>query len=94
MAVIHNVLFKLKRPEDIEEAVALLRGMEGKIDVLKGIEVGVDRLGTPRSWHVALITRFDSWDDLETYRTHPVHQPVLAHMAGVAETAAVVDFES
>lgn len=93
MAVVHNVLFKLKNREDIPEAVARLRAMEGQIDELRHIEVGVDRVGGPRSWHVALMTRFHDWDALERYRTHPVHQPVLAYMAEVVEVSAVVDYE-
>jgi hypothetical protein len=93
MAVVHNVLFKLRDPADVERTAEILRGMDGKIDVLRALEVGVDRLGTPRSYHIALVTRFDSWEDLETYRTHPVHAPVLEHMGRVAEHAAVVDYE-
>lgn len=93
MAVIHNVLFKLKDPADLERTVEVLRGMEGKIDLLRRITVGVDRLGTPRSYHIALVTEFGSWEDLEAYRTHPVHKPVLEHMAAVTEHAAVVDYE-
>ncbi len=91
--IVHNVLFKLKNPADIPEAVEKLQGMEGQIDVLRQIEVGIDKVGSERSFHIALITRFDSWEDLETYRKHPVHAPVLAHMATVVERAAVVDYE-
>ena len=91
--IVHNVLFKLKDPAEVERAAEVLRSMEGRIDVLKHIEVGIDKLGTARSYHVALITRFDTWADFETYRSHPVHQPVLAHMAEVVESAAVVDYE-
>lgn len=93
MTVVHNVLFKLKDPADVDEAVARLQAMEGRVEVLRSIEVGVDKLGTSRSYHIALTTRFDSWEDLETYRSHPLHTPVLEHMATVIEHSAVVDYE-
>ncbi len=94
MTVVHTVLFKLKDPAKAEPTASRLRAMSGQIEVLEDLEVGVDVLRTPRSYDLALTARFSSWDDLETYRTHPVHQPVLAHMAEVAESAVVVDYEA
>jgi len=91
--IVHNVLFKLKDPDQIEPTARLLRSMEGQIEGLASIEVGIDRVHSSRSHHIALITRFESWEDLDRYRAHPVHQPVLEHMAEVTESAAVVDFE-
>ena len=93
MSVVHNVLFKLKDGHSRDATASILQQMAGKIEELRGLEVGVDRLGTPRSYHVALIARFDSWEGLETYRTHPVHQEVLKHMAEAAEHSVVVDYE-
>ncbi len=91
--IVHNVLFKLKDPDDISAAVDVLKSMDGQIDELRHLEVGVDLLGSERSFHIALVTKFDTWADFETYRTHPKHKPVLAHMATVTEQAAVVDYE-
>lgn len=91
--IVHNVLFKLKDKAKVPEAVDVLRSMQGKIAQLRHIEVGVDLLGSERSYHIALVTRFDNWADFEAYRNHPVHQPVLTHMAQVVEHSAVVDYE-
>ena len=91
--IVHNVLFRLKDPADIPTAVEVLKNMEGQIEVLRHIEVGTDLLGSERSFHIALVTKFDSWEDFEAYRVHPKHKPVLAHMAGVVEQAAVVDYK-
>lgn len=93
MTVVHNVLFKLKSKTDAPQTAKVLRGMSGKIPELLSIEVGINQLDTPRSYDLALITKFETWEALEVYRKHPVHQPVLAHMAEVTETAAVVDYE-
>lgn len=94
--ITHIVFFKLKdgSPENINRTVDVLRNMEGKIDVLRSIEVGVDVLHSARSFHIALITKFDSLEDLEKYQVHPEHQKVIAHMNEVREASASVDFES
>ncbi len=95
--VTHIVLFKLADPsaESIDRTRAILLGMRGEIDVLRDIEVGVDALHTERSYDLALVTRFDTWDDYRAYRTHPYHvDPVLKHMHTAATTAAVVDYET
>lgn len=94
--ITHIVLFKLKdgSPESVERTVQVLRNMEGKIDVLKSIEVGIDVLHSARSYDIALITKFNSLEDLEIYQVHPEHQKVIAHMNEARESSVSVDFES
>lgn len=91
----HLVFFKLKdrSPESIRIAADKLKSMEGKIDILKHIEVGVDFMKSGRSFDIALITHFDSKEDLEKYATHPVHVPVLEYLRSVIEQSVAVDFE-
>lgn len=93
----HVVFFKLKdrSPEAIEVTKAVLTNMDGKIPVLRHIEVGTDILHLERSYDIALITKFDSLEDLNVYATHPVHKEVLAHMKTVLDgTSICVDFVS
>lgn len=93
----HVVLFKLKdrSAESIDATAAVLRSMEGKIPPLRSIEVGADVVKSPRSYDLALITRFDSLADMRSYQAHPYHQEVvLRHLNEVMESAAAVDFES
>jgi len=92
----HIVFFKLKdrSAESVERTAQVLRDMEGKIEVLRSIEVGVDVLHSDRSYDIALITKFDSMADLDVYQVHPVHQKVIEHMSQVRDSSAAVDFES
>ncbi|MEF2247804.1 MULTISPECIES: Dabb family protein [unclassified Paenibacillus] len=92
----HIVFFKLKdnSPESVERTAQVLRDMEGKIDQLKYIEVGIDVLHSDRSYDIALITKFDSMEALDAYQVHPVHQAVIEHMKQVREASASVDFVS
>ena len=63
-----------------------MRSMEGRIPPLRGIEVGVDVVKSPRSYDLALITRFDSLADIRAYQAHPYHQNVvLKHVNEVTE---------
>ncbi|RJX38163.1 Dabb family protein [Paenibacillus pinisoli] len=94
--ITHIVFFKLKdnSAESVERTAQVLRDMEGKIDELKYIEVGIDVLHSERSYDIALITKFDSMAALEAYQVHPVHKKVIEHMTQVREASASVDFES
>ncbi|WP_139992423.1 Dabb family protein [Paenibacillus paridis] len=92
----HIVFFKLKdgSKESVARTAQVLRDMEGKIEVLKSIEVGIDVLHSERSYDIALITKFDSMEALEVYQIHPVHKKVIEHMMQVREASVSVDFES
>ena len=91
----HLVFFKLKdrSPESIQIAADKLRSMEGKIDILQHIEVGVDFMKSERSFDIALTTHFATQEDLDKYATHPVHLPVLEYLRSVIEQSVAVDYE-
>lgn len=94
--ITHIVLFKLKdrSPESVARTATVLRDMEGKIDVLRHLEVGTDVLHSERSYDIALYTKFDSMEDLNAYQVHPVHKLVIEHMLSVREASVSVDYES
>jgi hypothetical protein len=95
----HIVLFKLKdystqeKQPIIAEMKSLLEGLNGKIDGLKYIEVGVNYELESKSFDLALLTHFDSIDDLDKYRVHPEHKKVIARFAEFNLERAAVDFE-
>jgi hypothetical protein len=68
--------------------------MDGKIEVLKSLEVGQDVVRSARSYDLALIARFEDRAGLEIYNTHPVHQPILAYLRERMSAVTAVDFES
>ncbi|KWX71361.1 Dabb family protein [Paenibacillus jilunlii] len=91
----HIVFFKLKdrTPEKIQETVAVLRNMEGKIPQLLSIEAGADIIRSERSFDIALVTVVASLDDLQAYQVHPEHKKVIAHINEVKEVSFAVDYE-
>ncbi len=94
--ITHIVLFKLKdrSAESVEKARDVLLGMKGKIPQLKYIETGMDIVRSDRSYDIALITKFDSLEELISYQAHPVHMKVAAYINSVKESSVSVDFES
>lgn len=94
--ITHIVCFKLKdnSEESVARTAAVLRNMEGKIEELKYIEVGVDVLHSERSYDIVLLTKFESMAALDMYQAHPVHKEVIAHMMEAREASVSVDFES
>ena len=91
----HIVMFWLKDRTDatVNETLALLNGMKGKIPGMLSLEAGMDVVASPRSCDICLCELFESRQTLEGYRTHPVHLPVQAHMHAVMERSASADFE-
>lgn len=94
--ITHIVLFRLKDrgAENVERTREVLEGLRGKVPVLRHLEVGTDVLHSERSFDLALTAKFDSLDDLQAYQVHPAHQEVVKYLAGVRESAFVVDYES
>lgn len=95
--VTHIVLFRLKdrSPDTIRAAQEKLLSMNGRVDLLRHLEVGLDVIHSARSYDIALYTRFDSLADLQAYQVHPYHGGEVApFMREVSEAVAVVDYES
>lgn len=94
--ITHIVLFKLKDRSlrSVEKARDVLLGLKGRIPQLRHLEVGTDVLHSERSYDIALVTKFDSLEDLEAYQKHPVHVEVAKYMTSVRESAVAVDYES
>ena len=90
----HIVMFKLKEKnhENMEHAVSTLRGLDGKIETLKFLEVGVDFKKSERSYDIVLTTHFDHQEGLAAYTVHPSHLPVIDTMRELCSSSVVVDY--
>ena len=73
----------------------MLLSMQGKINLLNYLEVGVDVIRSERSYDLALVTRFSSLEDLQAYQVHPYHADVvLPFMRGCSASVVAVDYLS
>jgi hypothetical protein len=95
--ITHIVLFKLSEPspDNLAATHAKLLSMQGKIPQLRHLEAGIDLIRSERSYDIALVTRFDSLEDLQAYQVHPYHAgEVIPHMKSVCSSIVAVDYES
>lgn len=93
MTLQHVVLFRFAGEDDALECVARLRGMAGRIPVVRRLEAGCNRVPSERGYDVGLVLTLDSLGDLEAYRDHPVHQAVQGWMRENATATVACDFD-
>ncbi|GAB6157132.1 Dabb family protein [Desulfotomaculum varum] len=92
--ITHIVFFKFKDAAYIERAKNDLLTLKEKIPQIRHLELGVDILRTERSYDLALIAKFDSLEDLQSYQVHPAHQEVVKFITEVRESVVAVDYQS
>jgi methyltransferase (TIGR00027 family) len=95
--ITHIVLMKFKAdttPENKREAVTRLRAMVGRVPSVRELEVGLHGAVSARSADLGLIVRLADLAALAEYADDPVHSEVKRFLAGLLESATVVDFES
>ncbi len=91
----HIVFFKLE-DNSVEEKEAIKREIErlkNLIDVIRYYQVGINFSKEDRAYDLALISDFDSKDDLKIYASHPEHLKVINSLKSKNITTKVVDFE-
>ena len=94
--IAHIVLFKLKEPTaaNCTAVKEMLLSMNGKLPMLRHLEVGIDVIRSERSHDVALYTKFDSLDDLQAYQVHPYHAAtVVPFMKTNCSAIVAADYE-
>jgi len=67
--------------------------MQGKLDFVKHLEVGLNFSPEERAFDVALISDFETKEDLQTYATHPIHVEVVNFIKSLNAVSKVVDYE-
>jgi len=94
----HIVLFKLKdypkeeKAKIVGELRNLLEELNEKIDEVKYLEVGTNYELEAKSYDIALISHFESLEDLDSYRVHPEHLKVVERIKETTTERAAVDY--
>lgn len=90
----HIVFYRLKdkSQESLDKLKEVFMSMQGKIEQLKSIEIGIDILHAERSYDLALVTRFESIEALNAYKAHPEHVKVSEYVHSVWKESASVDY--
>jgi hypothetical protein len=92
----HVVCWKFKE-EGKEESMAkvkeMLLALPEKIPFIRSLDVGVNvNTSDAATFDMALVTEFDSQEDLDAYQVHPDHQAVSKFVATVRTDRSVVDY--
>lgn len=92
----HIVSFRLSgTPEErYEVASAFKKALEAlpdQIDVLQGIEVGINE-NPAESWDIVLTALLPTMADVEVYAKHPAHVAAAELLAGHKDCRACVDY--
>lgn len=95
----HIVMWKLKEEaHGNDKAVNAklikekLEALDGEIDGLLKIEVGIDFLGGS-NFDVVLYSELSKKEDLDVYQNHPLHQAVLPFIREAVVDRKAVDYE-
>ncbi len=91
----HIVFFKIEeKNEDFKKELKnKILSLKNKIDVIKYYQVGINFSKEERAYDLALISDFDTKEDLFTYANHPEHLKVISLVKSKSITTKVVDFE-
>lgn len=92
----HIVCFKLKDNslESKQKAKEVLMSMKGNVPTIKAIEVGIDFLGSERSYDIILQVLLESREVLDAYQNDEYHCGVVKeYMRNVRVASVAVDYE-
>lgn len=91
----HIVLFKAKEPtkENLEFLEKTFLSMNGNVEELKQLEVGIDVVRSDRSYDIGIITRFNCKEDYLNYDVNEFHvEKVKKIIAPYLEGSKTLDF--
>ena len=82
---------KLENAQIIRDGLLALKD---KIDVLVDETVGINIPNAKNTDHdICLTCTFNTWEDLDTYATHPEHVKVAQYIGKCKSARSAVDFE-
>lgn len=96
----HIVFWKLKdqangldKAANAQQIKEKLEALNGQIEGLIHLEVGMDFLHSPESADLVLYSEFESKDALTYYANHPLHKAVMPFIAEARSERRVVDYK-
>ena len=96
----HIVMWNLKdfaagadKKENAKKLKESLEALEGVIEEIKAIEVGLNFNPSPAAFDVVLYSEFENREGLEAYQKHPEHLKIVDFVGEIRSERAVVDYE-
>ncbi len=94
----HIVFFKLKpeikdKQQAAQQVINTLLPLKKLISQIKNYELGINFAERDTAFDIALISEFENRQDLETYRSHPLHLQAVEQIKPLIAQTASVDYE-
>ena len=94
--IIHVALFKFKpevSKEVIDNAMNEVRVLKNKIPHVLEISAGENFSKHSKGFTHAIVVKFNSKEDIDSYRAHPAHKPIADKLDSIEEDSIGIDFE-
>jgi hypothetical protein len=92
----HVFVWKMADGYERSQVTGLLEQLSRQISYIADWDMGT-HAGEPNEngdpWDGALVTDFESWDDLDRYSNDPLHADIVSKLLPMVASRAVVDWE-
>jgi len=96
----HIIMFKFtdtkndtEKSEKAEKMKSVFSPLRNIINVVESYEIAINSKKTDFSYDLAIISEYNTWEDLETYINHPEHQKAISLCKDIKKEKAVLDYE-
>ncbi len=94
----HIVFFKVAenitdKKQATEQIINTLSPLAQQIEQIKSYELGQNFSTSDSAFDVALVSVFETQEDLNKYRQHPIHIKAVEKIKPLISKTAVVDYE-
>ena len=94
--IIHIALFKFKPDISKEEVGGVIEGvrdLKNKIPQVIELFAGDNFSKHSQGFTHAIVIKFKSKEDIDAYRAHPSHKPIVDKLEEIEEDSIGIDFE-
>lgn len=94
--IIHIALFKFKEEipkEQVDNVMEEVRDFKNQIPLIVEIYAGKNFSKHSQEFTHAIVIKFKSKEDIDSYRSHPEHKPIADKLDKIEEYSIGIDFE-
>lgn len=95
--IIHVALFKWKpevASDDADQVISDIRALKEKIPEITSVYAGKNFSKSAKDYTHAVVVTFNNREGLQTYRNHPMHQPIADLCDRMEADSVGFDFDS
>ena len=82
-----------EKRQTVDRLKTMVEDLPRQVDLIKGLEVGINIVRVETAFDIVAILPFDYWDGLLRYLEHPARTAISEVLGPLREASAVVDYE-